>query len=561
MKRYIYAIIVFSLLGMSLKAQQPKKDEYNESVVIKTTFSPVVNEAYKLTSKPTVLDSTFELPAFKYDKTGKQFPTFMTFDKIKPANVKDERTENLYNAHIKAGIGTYFTSLLEASYSQTRSKDLVYSADFKHRSSLGQIKDYAHSTYAENDLRLYAKKIWTDFSLDANIFYEHQRYYYYGFSDTIDKAKSDYRTTYRTIGTRLNYRSLYRDESMFHNFASFAFRHTSGEWGYGETDINFTAGVRKELSLFNNQTQYLGLQVNYNQIAGSYSAKDLTPFFDPTLKLEDYKNRQGIVDIHAYMDFAINRFNIHAALSLAPCFGNHGKFYFLPDIIASLPDLTEHIGVEGGLKSETELPTLNAMVRENPYISPLVQTKLQSYTSLFAKAVYSGSNNLHAELEVGLAALQNKYFYTLDTNAALHNMFSIVYDKAKRLYVDLCLDYKLKDITLKANVVFQNVKTEDLDKAWYIPAFKAGMSVEYSADKLTIALVPSFASSVKCLNEKREVVKLKSRFDLSLNASYKYSDQWSFFVELDNLAFQRYYNYYNYPAQRFVGIIGARYAF
>ncbi len=561
MKKYISAIMVFCLLGMSAKAQQPKKDEYNESVVIKSTFSPVVNEAYKLTSKPSVFDSTFELPAFKYDKTGKQFPTFMTFDKIKPANVKDERAEKLYNAHIKAGIGTYFTSLLEASYSQTRSKDLVYSADFKHRSSLGQIKDYAHSTYAENDLHLYAKKIWESFSLDADIFYEHQRYYYYGFSDTIDKTKSDYRTTYHTIGTRLNYRSLYRDESMLHNFASFAFKHTSGKWGYGETDINLVAGVRKELSLFNNQTQYLGLQVNYNQIVGSYSAKDLTPFFNPELRLEDYKNRQGVVDINAYMDFMIKQFNIHTALSLAPCFGNHGKFYFLPDIVVSLPNLTEHIGVEGGLKSETELPTLNAMVRENPYISPLVQTKLQSTISLFAKASYSGSNNLHAELELGFASLQDKYFYTLDTNATLNNMFSIVHDNAKRLYVDFRFDYKLKDITLKANASFQNMKTEDLEKAWYVPNFKTGISVEYSVDKLTVALIPTFASSVKCLNEKREVVKLKSRFDLNLNASYKYSDQWTFFTELNNLAFQRYYNYYNYPAQRFVGIIGARYAF
>ena len=257
----------------------------------------------------------------------------------------------------------------------------------------------------------------------------------------------------------------------------------------------------------------------------------------------------------------IKQFNIHAALSLAPCFGNHGKFYFLPDIVVSLPTLTEHIGVEGGLKSETELPTLNAMVRENPYISPLVQTKLQSAISLFAKASYSGSNNLHAELELGFASLQDKYFYTLDTNATLNNMFSIVHDNAKRLYVDLRFDYKLKDITLKANASFQNMKTEDLEKAWYVPNFKTGVSVEYSVDKLTIALIPTFVSSVKCLNEKREVAKLKSRFDLNLNASYKYSDQWTFFTELNNLAFQRYYNYYNYPAQRFVGIIGARYAF
>ncbi len=561
MKRYISAIIVFCLLWCGAKAQQPQKDTYNESVVIKSMFSPVVNEAYKLTSKPTVFDSTFNLPAFSYDKTGKQFPTSLTFDKIKPANVKDEREEKLYNAHVKAGIGTYFSSLLEASYSQTRSKDLVYSADFKHRASLGQIKDFAHSTFAENDLHLYAKKIWTNFSLDASIIYEHQRYYYYGFSDTTDKAKSDYRTTYHTIGTRLNYRSLYRDESKLHNHASLSFKHTYGKWGYGETDINLMAGAEKQVSFFDNQNQRIGLQVGYKQVIGSYSAKDLTPFFNHELSIEKYKNRQGVVDIHAYMDFMIKRFNIHAALSLAPCFGNHGKFYFLPDLVASLPDLTEHIGIEGGLKSETELPSLNAMVRENPYLSPLVQTKLQSSTSLFAKAIYKGSDKLHAELEVGFASIQNKYFYTLDTNATLNNMFFLVHDKLKRLYVDFSFEYSLKSINLRADASFQNLKTDELEAAWYTPAFKAGLSVEYSVDKLTIALTPNFSSSVKCLNEKGEIVKLKSRFDINLQASYKYSEQWTFFADLNNLAFQRYYNYYNYPTQRFVGIIGARYAF
>jgi hypothetical protein len=66
---------------------------------------------------------------------------------------------------------------------------------------------------------------------------------------------------------------------------------------------------------------------------------------------------------------------------------------------------------------------------------------------------------------------------------------------------------------------------------------------------------------MKCENEKGEIVKLKSGIDINLNASYNYSDQLVFFVELNNLAFQRYYEYYNYPSQRFVGLLGARFAF
>ena len=187
---------------------------------------------------------------------------------------------------------------------------------------------------------------------------------------------------------------------------------------------------------------------------------------------------------------------------------------------------------------------------------------MENSTKIFAQAVYAGSNNVHVKLEAGYDIIKNKYFYTLDKNAGLNNMFSLVYDNANRLYIDFNFDYKLNNIVLKANAMFQNVKTQQLKEPWYTPKFKADLAIEYTAaDKFTIAFIPGFFSSMKCENENGEIVKLKSGIDINLNASYNYSDQLVFFVELNNLAFQRYYEYYNYPSQRFVGLLGARFAF
>jgi hypothetical protein len=165
MRKHITTL--FLILGISFTAfsQEEKESIYNEDVIVRTIFDPVVNEAYKINEKPQTFDTKFEIPPFQYEKTTKQFPTTMVFEQIKPAKVKGEPLTKLYNSHIKAGVGTYFTSLLDLSYTQTRSKNFIYSTHYRHNSSLGQIKDYGNSTFANNDLDLYAKKYGINSSL------------------------------------------------------------------------------------------------------------------------------------------------------------------------------------------------------------------------------------------------------------------------------------------------------------------------------------------------------------------------------------------------------------
>ena len=110
--------------------------------------------------------------------------------------------------------------------------------------------------------------------------------------------------------------------------------------------------------------------------------------------------------------------------------------------------------------------------------------------------------------------------------------------------------------------MYQNIKTTDLEFAWYKPAFKANLLFRYNAnDKFSISFVPSFQSKVKCLNPEGEVEELKSKIDINLAANYNYNTKLSFFIELNNIAYQRYFNYYNYPSQRIVLMAGAKYAF
>jgi hypothetical protein len=141
---------------------------------------------------------------------------------------------------------------------------------------------------------------------------------------------------------------------------------------------------------------------------------------------------QGVVDIDANIAFTLHDYAVYGSLSFVPGFGNKKPFLFLPTLIVTTPPIVENISMKGGLKSGYNLPTLQSLVKENPYIAPNVHTDLESYTKIFALASYAGADNLHLGLEAGYDIIKNKYFYTLDKDAVLNNMFSLSYDNANR---------------------------------------------------------------------------------------------------------------------------------
>lgn len=563
MKKHITTL--FLILGISFTAfsQESKESVYNEDVIVRTIFDPVVNEAYKINDKPQTFNTKFEIPSFQYEKTTKQFPTTMVFEQIKPAKVKGEPLSKLYNSHVKAGIGTYFTSLLDLSYTQTRSKNFIYSTHYRHNSSLGQIKDYGNSTFANNDLNLYAKKIWDNFFIDAGLTYNHQRQYFYGFFDSTNIDKSTYLSPYHNIGGFVKYNSIYRSKTALHNSANFAINHTFNKWGRKEIRINANLDIHKNFNFLENDEQNIGLHLNYNQSLGNYTPKDLILFHNEGFNPETFDNKIGDVSIKPYANLNIKTIDLNLALDFIPTFGDVSKFIFLPTATIESPTLANILKIKAGITSQYNTPTLNSIRIENPYISPLVKFESNNQMNIFAKLYLITKSNILLSLQGGYKIGKNDYFYTLDQNAGLNNMFNITYSNTKTIYVEFNTAYQIdKTLDLSLNLLYQSVKTTDIEHPWYTPAFKANLLLRYNAnDKFNISLVPTFQSKVKCLNPTGEVEELKSKIDINLWANYNYNSKLTFFVEMNNIAYQRYYNYYNYPSQRIVLMAGAKYAF
>lgn len=575
----IKLFVFISSMSFGLMAQAPIKDtiqrdirqNLNESVIISTQFDPVVNEAMKISDNPSIFDTSFAIPDLKYEIMNNVFSTKYNVEEIKAAKVKGEPISMLYNGNIKAGMGTYLTPYFEGLYSETRNKSLLYAIHARHYSSHWSIKDYAKNHFADNDINIYGKKIWNKFFVDAKAYYNNSINYYYGFNnDSIKLDNSDFRTSWHNLGFKANYESLFRNEDALNHKLSFGIEDLFGKWGSNELTVRLDAEASKRFELFDKDKQLLGLELSYLHSlsnfdvsilnAAPYFSKDVIPLLFFTNPTQTYNT--GLVSIRPYFDFKVNKFQLHTAVDFVTEFGQEKDFYIYPTAIIYFPLMPKKIYFEGGLTGNLERISLNTIRIDNPYISPFLSIKTTSNYKLFAKLSSTFSNKLGINLEAGLQNFSNLHFYELEPFAEYNNMFNIVYDDAVRYYLKAHLEYNIiKVFSLNLDAEFQSYKMDLLDFAYYKPTFTTSLSLQYIvANKLIFDLIPQFKSGMKAMYLGEEK-KLDPIIDINLSINYKYSDQLSLFVKLNNLAFQRYQEYYNFPSQKFMGMIGASFSF
>ncbi|MDR1846938.1 MAG: hypothetical protein LBR17_02330 [Bacteroidales bacterium] len=570
------AISALMICNAGVTAQEKEKT-YNETVIVTSNFNPIVSEAKKIDHNATTMDTELKKESVTLTPVELPFQPVMPLDTIKPAKVKGEPIEPLFNTHIAGGLGTYLTPYLDIAHSQTRSRDFIYSLHARHYSSLWSgMKEVAHSTFAENDIDIYAKKVWKNCYLDGFFYYSYDRNYWYGFNeDTInfDIKNKDYRASYNHVGFRTNYGSLSKHEYAIHNKASFDINHTSSLYGISETDISLLFSAYRHFHFWKGDPQTLGLKLKYQHFL--YGNKfGTTPYFteyspvpypvpDTLYVNTDY----GKFNINPYFDFSIPQVKdllFHIGFKVVPYVGwTESKVYFLPVIWAYYPVIKDLLHLKAGIDGDIHQRTLNETRIENPYISPSVQLLPEKDVRIFVQAFSNPLPALAMQLDLSVNFFSHKAFYTLDEMALLNNMFTLVYDNGKQYYAKFQLQYTItKTLNLMLNMQVQGFDVDSIATAWYQPVLNVNMTVEYLVGKkLRVQFTPSFFTSVKAINEMGETISLNPRIDLNIAAQYDYNKQLSFFIKLNNLACQRQYQYIHYPSQRFMGMIGAKVAF
>ncbi len=581
---------VFLLAGLAPAFAQKKDENIGTEVVnVVKPYTPTVSDAFKIKETPSLDDddNTKKEP-IKYNIFS--FPVASTFtpSKGRAAGVDKSKEERLFKNYFTSGFGNYMTAFAELYVTEEVGDNDYVAGMVKHLSSNGGIKKaILDDKFLTSSIDLTYGSKQENFSWNADIGYQIQKYFWYGFPPDFGQDVLDPELI-ATETRRLDDVQTYNNVSVG-----------------GKLDFNDSA--------------FKGISLKYNRFWDAYDSAEnrflIKPSFefdiaDETIKTEliadhvggEFKKeylglapiKYGFTNIGIHPSFAMQRddwsFNIGAsAFYSVDSENNKNKFYVYPNANASLKVVGDlmvfYLGAEGTLQQNSYRDFTN----ENPFVSPTLaigptDRQFDAFAGLKGKL----SNYISYNVRGSMIAERNKAMflnnYRIDSFFGQEmyeygNSFGIVYDNVRTLsfFGELKADFT-KDISVGINGTFNKYDAKDFDEVWNLPEIKFGANIDVNITPKWYAGVNLFfvgerkdmvqqsvimeqpASIITPIND-FTVKSLDSYFDANAHVGFKYSERLTAWLRLNNIANQAYEKWLNYPVQSFQAMIGASYKF
>jgi hypothetical protein len=571
MKKYI----LFSFVGLSLISFGQGEPD----VVLNATGLRQVEPAYRMTENPKIIDTTIANPVIDFPLLVLQQATKIEVEPINPATIKTEQKLNqLYNTYVKVGIGTELMPMGEVYFDSKRTRKFVYGVHAKHLSSYGNFNDYAPAQFDRTKLGLYGALNEKNYSLNGDLHYANQGLHYYGRkipTDSVDRATIAQR--YQDIGGAFSFSSHKKDSANlnfkvgveYNNFGSKKpLEDSLSDWRARE---NFFA-VNTNASYKSGKEIYAAdFNIRYNGYKYGIAGDTNTTIIDTGIVLNNtIINLKPSISTFLYN----NRFKAKIGVDIVIDAGVKTKAHLYP--VAELKysmfnDIfIPYAGLRGGLKQTT----FKSLTADNEFILPNVALRNENT----AIDVYGGikgtlSKRMSFNLSASFARVQNKALFVTDTTFSVGNKFNLLYDTLNLTTIEGSLSYQLNE-KLKIDGIgrFYSYGLLNNTYAWNLPQWQAIARGSYNLfDKFLVNLDLNFEGGRKALvyAMEEDVTVENNQFakslglvaDINLGLEYRYNKRLSAFIQMNNLASQRYNRWYNYPVQifQFMGGVTARF--
>lgn len=591
--KYLTLLIAFAVAAGSLMAQEDNNTLEEQTVVIYNEYSPVLKDASRIQSLPVIADTIKVEPKFEYSVMPTMYRTTFTPSKIPAATVKGEALKPLNTGLVKIGYGNYISPFAELYINSKRQKNYSVGIMAHHHSSFGKIKNYLnqkiYSGYDDSHIEAFGKKIFARSVLSGKVYFSSNGICYYGYdpkvygnTDTINWDTFDYVNTrdevekqrFNRVGANMAIESQQtgRKHWNYKFDAGYQYFFTKNK------DYQHKVAVGANIGRSVKSIDYgldLGFLYNYN--------KDIILLpWDPNTKPSSIYN-DIIFNAKPYFKFENEKWNIRAGAKLIyleehRTASKGQNFYIYPDVYAQLNisnTLIPYISYGGHLQNNN----LELISTINPFVSnhyTYYNTSYQHEANLGIKAIISKKIYLH--LNANYSHINNMAFFVNDTTITLRNKFVMEYMDVDRVgaYAELSMRDLTPglDIMLKAHYyyyiklgdpnVLNSPKIADA-RPWQMPDLDVSLRASYRlTNKISFGLEGYFLN--RCYAKEyvegvQYAKKMKAVVDVNLFGEYKFDDNFSAFLYLNNIACQRYYIWNNYRAQGFNAMIGLTYLF
>jgi hypothetical protein len=541
-----------------------------------------IESSFRITESPKILDSIKATPIPAQPLLQLQYETKIQLDTIVAATVETtEKLKALYPFYAKLGIGSTIMPLGELYFNSTRSRSNFYGVHVKHLSSFGEVKDrdktvYAPASFDQTSTEIFGKTIQNKFSVEGKLGYNNNGFHYYGIPNKNINADS-IRQRFQIINAEsvmetnrgdssrlnvkvgLNYRYFTNQKSIYD---------TLGNWKTQENKFDLTTKA-----WYNKGTEsfYTNIGVRFNGYKYGIA--------DSALSLLDtgIVNNNTIIDLNpgVHSELLNKKLRVDVGLGLSIDINSSTKSYLFPkaEVKYTLVDgmFIPYLGIRGGLKQNTFVD----ISKENPYV--LAQLSLKN--EITAHDIYFGlKGNVSKRISFGVNAsfskVLNRALFITDTlYGSLGNRFGLVYDTLNLTVIEASFAYQLNEkLKIDALGRFNSYEMMHEARAWNLPQVQFLIRGHYNLyDKFIVNLDFNMAAgryaqvyengaNVQFENN-QYFVSLKPIFDGNIGLEYRYNPRVSAFLQINNVAAQRYNRWYNYPVQpiQIMGGITARF--
>lgn len=538
-----------------------------------------IEPAYRMTESPKIIDTTIASPVSEYPLLFLQYATSIELDKINPATIKTEpKLQQIYQTYVKLGVGTELMPLGEIYFDSKRDRKFLYGAHVKHLSSFGNFENYAPAQFDRTKVGLYGALNEKRYTLRSDVQYNNQGLHYYGWKIPTDSVNRDETAQrFQDVGGSFSFASHKKDSATlnykvgleYFNYTSkkplldsladwrarenyFALK-TSGFYKYGKEIFAADFNVRY------NGYKY-GVESDTNSVAlDSGIVRNNTIInLKPTITTFSKDNRlKAKIGVDIVVDAsATTKAHIYPVAEV--------KYSLFNDIF--IP----YLGLRGGLKQVT----FKTLTRENEFLLTNIPLRNES-TAIDAYFGFKGtlSKRMSFNLSASFARVNDKALFVTDTTFSVGNKFNVIYDTLNLTTLEGSLSYQLNEkLKIDALARYNSYSLLNNSYAWNLPQWEAVIKGSYNLfDKFLVNLDVNFEGGRKALvYAMEEGVTLENGqyaktlgfiADINLGLEYRYNKRISAFVQMNNLASQRYNRWYNHPVQifQFMGGITARF--
>ena len=551
--RYIIAstfksifFVFFFLLMQYFTLAQNKKGKVEE-INITSSFKPSIVKTGKLEFFPEI--PVKDTHSFKFDYTfdAVNFKTPLSSFSLKPlAYQVPPPPVDINNAYLKLGGGNLNTPFVSAAY-QTRFDENLLSFGVDHISSKGNIpnQQYANSKITTR----FTRQVADNQSFTLNLGYQGDAYRNYGY----DTAKF-----------------TFSEDELKQKFNLFSFGAGYDLVAGKNADVFIKPTLKFDYLTTRRDAKEMNLQltVPVNYVVGEDIKLSAALNLDYVqLKEEPFiKNSMVLLQMPLKIDYIID--GLYVSGGIIPVLKNN-KIVFAPDakLVYTFKEESA-VRLLGGISNTFNVNSLQKLYQINPFLLTPGQLTVFQQTNYYAGFDWLSAKGLHLQAKMGFVKFKNlPLFINSNNNLQIpsgKDFLVLNEERSTAFFVESNLGYIFSDklsfnAALKA-YSFQSQSTYD-DPYGVLP-IELNMDFSWKPlESLALKLNGQVFGGNMAMQAGSLPFRTKGILDLGFAVDYKFNKKWALWIDLNNIADNKYQRWNGYSSFGFNFLLGIKFNF